>query len=529
MRLVGFIALMLPFLGHAQHVVSRDLEVVPVGRRMALVVGNSNYALGKLKNPVNDAAAMETTLRKLGFEVASLRDGNLKQMRQALNLFANRLQKGDLAFFYYSGHGIQLKERNFLVPVDFSGESMTDAEYETLAADQVRDRLEESPATIRMLVLDACRNNPFPAASRSGVRGLREMERAEGTLVAFATGANNVADDNSAESNGLYTKYLIAALEMPGLSHVEVFKRVQVEVKRSSPGGKQNPAYYDNIIGMVILNGLSAKASPRSGARNQINEEEVFWMECQAQKGAYCAAYLKKFPLGHFADLARLYSNAPKPVVTKLDPEVLSVGTKRKGPDGLIYSWIPPGSYTMGCSTWDNDCFPDESRKSVDISKGFWLGETEVTQEAYLRITGTNPSAYKIRDRPVEIVTWNQAKEFCSRYGVRLPTEEEWEFAARAGSTESRYGLIDQVAWYGSNSAGQRHPVGQKQANAWGLYDMLGNVWEWTESSYSSEFNVLRGGSIYKDPSYIRASVRGKMGPGYKVGDVGFRCLRDSL
>jgi uncharacterized caspase-like protein len=156
--------------GQAQR--TRDLEVVPVERRMALVIGNANYSVGKLKNPLNDALAMERTLRTLGFEVTTIRDANFKQMRTALNSFAAGLRKGDLAFFYFSGHGLQIKERNYLVPVDFTGESMTDAEYETLTADPVRQRLEESPALVRLLVLDACRNKSFPASSRSGAGGL---------------------------------------------------------------------------------------------------------------------------------------------------------------------------------------------------------------------------------------------------------------------------------------------------------------------------------------------------------------------
>ena len=520
-----------------QQVKTRDLEVVPVERRMALVIGNSNYALGKLKNPVNDAAAMERTLKGLGFVVTTVRDANFRQMRTALNMFAGSLRNGDLAFFYYAGHGLQIKERNFLVPIDFTGESMTDAEFETLAADQVRQRLEESPAKVRILVLDACRNNPFPAASRSGVKGLREMDRAEGTLVAFATGANNVADDNSEESNGLYTKYLMAALQTPGLNHVEVFKRVQAEVKRSSPGGKQNPAYYDNIIGMVVLNGAGGTVNVSTVGpapelvlpRNEINEEEVYWKECQGQKGAYCEMYLKKFPEGRFSELARLYSKPPEPVVAKVDPGTQAAGVKRKGPDGLMYAWISPGSYTMGCSAGDNECDDDEARKNVDISKGFWIGETEVTQEAYQRITGRNPSSFKGSDRPVETVNLYEAREFCGRTGGRLPTEEQWEYAARAGSTEARYGFIDQAAWYESNSGKQTHPVGQKQANAWGLYDMLGNVWEWTESSYNSETKVLRGGSWNDDPRFVRASRRDGSSPSVEDDSIGFRCLRDSL
>ena len=456
---------------------------------------------------------------------------------------------------------------------------MTDAEFETLAADQVRQRLEESPAKVRILVLDACRNNPFPAASRSGVKGLREMDRAEGTLVAFATGANNVADDNSEESNGLYTKYLMAALQTQGLNHVEVFKRVQAEVKRSSPGGKQNPAYYDNIIGMVVLNGAGGTVNVSTVGpapelvlpRNEINEEEVYWKECQGQKGAYCEMYLKKFPEGRFSELARLYSKPLEPVAPpKIEAQGLKPGAVSKGGlDGANYVYIPSGRYTMGCSTGDSDCYDNETRRDVTMEKPFWLMQTEVTvamYNKYRKDTGAkvlDPSPFGGTSFnegnsdwriPAVRINWNDARSYCRWAGGRLPTEEEWEYAARAGSNDARYGLLDDVAWYGDNSGRQRldtkalyeqdnskygdklaaagafpHPVGQKQANAWGLYDMLGNVWEWTESSYNSETKVLRGGGWVNYPRYVRASQRYYDRPSIEVDFIGFRCLRDSL
>jgi formylglycine-generating enzyme required for sulfatase activity len=101
-----------------------------------------------------------------------------------------------------------------------------------------------------------------------------------------------------------------------------------------------------------------------------------------------------------------------------------------------------------------------------------------VTQEAWQRIMGSNPSHFKGARLPVEMVSWNDARSYCSKIGMRLPTEAEWEYAARGGNASARYGALDAVAWYKSNSAGQTHEVGQQQANEFGLFDMLGNVWE---------------------------------------------------
>jgi formylglycine-generating enzyme required for sulfatase activity len=141
---------------------------------------------------------------------------------------------------------------------------------------------------------------------------------------------------------------------------------------------------------------------------------------------------------------------------------------------------------------------------------------------------------------PIEGVTWNNVYDYCAWAGGRLPTEAEWEYAARAGSTESRYGPLDEVAWYGANSGNQTHPVGEKRANGFGLFDMLGNSWEWVNDRYdekyyqsspsqdpagpaSGRYRVLRGGSWYVDPMAVRVSYREWNHPGW-VDSSGFRC-----
>jgi formylglycine-generating enzyme required for sulfatase activity/serine/threonine protein kinase/Flp pilus assembly protein TadD len=215
--------------------------------------------------------------------------------------------------------------------------------------------------------------------------------------------------------------------------------------------------------------------------------------------------------------------------------------TKVNSKDRLTYMWIPPGTFTMGCSPGDSECYGEEMpAHAVTITRGFWLGQTDVTQAAYQRVIGSNPSYFKGDNLPVETVTWDQAKGYCQAIGGRLPTEAEWEYAARAGTTAVRYGNLDDIAWYSSNSGGKTHEVGQKKPNAFGLYDMLGNVWQWTADWYAnypaseardpsgaleSTGRVLRGGSCLNGPRNARLSGRNGGVAGGRRDRVGLRCV----
>lgn len=213
---------------------------------------------------------------------------------------------------------------------------------------------------------------------------------------------------------------------------------------------------------------------------------------------------------------------------------------KTNAKDGLRYLWIPPGSFTAGCSSQDTECFGDEKpSRRVTLTKGFWLGETEVTQAAYQRVTGKNPSNFKGASLPVEQVSWTEASAYCRTIGGRLPTEAEWEYAARGGKDQSRYGDVAQIAWYQANAKGTTHPVGQKQANGYGLHDMLGNVVEWTNDWHtaapketadpagppSGEFKVLHGGGWFDDARLMRASYRSRIEVEDRDYNIGFRCV----
>jgi formylglycine-generating enzyme required for sulfatase activity len=249
----------------------------------------------------------------------------------------------------------------------------------------------------------------------------------------------------------------------------------------------------------------------------------------------------------------------------------------------MLYRWIPAGSFMMGCSAGDQHCeaFERPAHK-VTLTKGFWMADTPVTVAAWKRYRGaTGAAALPTADgvgrkdlneaspdgqMPVVFVTWDQAQAFCGWAAMRLPTEAEWEYAARAGTTGARYGNLEEIAWFGNNTGSQHidstelfdkdrknyfqnaydnglhpRPVGKKMPNAWQLHDMLGDVWQWvadwfdkdayTDSDQtdptgpaSGSMRALRGGSWYNFEALVRVSSRGASNPTEQLAIDGFRC-----
>jgi formylglycine-generating enzyme required for sulfatase activity len=222
-------------------------------------------------------------------------------------------------------------------------------------------------------------------------------------------------------------------------------------------------------------------------------------------------------------------------------------------PSGFV--WIKPGEFLMGSPVQEEERQTSEIQHSVLISKGFWMCDHEVTQQEFQNVMSYNPSFQPISPiHPVEGVDWEAAAKYCYRLtqidrarGIiqetqeyRLPTEAEWEYAARAGSTEPRYGEIDMIAWWRDNSNNQTQPIKGKQPNAWGLYDMIGNVSEWCGDwirSYSNTSmvdptgdtfgtsRVIRGGSYYENSIACRSAARNWERPVRQARNLGFRVV----
>lgn len=206
--------------------------------RHALVIGNSKYAQVPLPNPANDAAAMAKVLQRAGFTVDLKLDADQRQMDAAIRAFGDRLKGDSVGLFYFAGHGVQVKGRNYLLPVGSTVQREDEVPFKAVDAQQVLDKMEAAKNRVNVVILDACRDNPFAKASRStaaGGGGLSQMDAPSGSLLAFATAPGSVASDGKG-ANGLYTQHLLTNIERAGLPVEEVFKRTRLGVRLDSRG-----------------------------------------------------------------------------------------------------------------------------------------------------------------------------------------------------------------------------------------------------------------------------------------------------
>ncbi len=244
---------------------NRRIQPVHEPQRRALLIGNRSYKDVPLRNPVNDASDLASKLRELGFSVRLATDLTRSQMIEAAADFARTLESGDIGLFYYSGHGVQIDSENYLVPIDFVARNATQARAAALPFSDVKAAIERSPVQLSILILDSCRDNPFakgPAAS-----GMAPVEAGLGSYIAFAASPGQLASDNPAGRNGLFTTYLLKALARP-LNIADLFREVRQEVYDASDH-KQLPYIHDQVIADFFLRPALVSSAPGRPASAQ--------------------------------------------------------------------------------------------------------------------------------------------------------------------------------------------------------------------------------------------------------------------
>lgn len=278
--------------------------------RIALIIGNGAYKEAPLANPVNDARDMAKALSSLGFNVTLRENVKQKLMKQAIRDFGNELKKGGVGLFYFAGHGVQVKGRNYLIPVGTDIQGEDEVEDQSVDVNLVMEKMESAENRINIVVLDACRNNPFARSFRSASRGLAQVDAAKGSYIAYATAPGSVAADGSGR-NGIYTKHLLASLKHPESDIEKVFKRVRAGVVQDT-NNKQIPWESSSLVGDFYFNpGVTpVPSSPEQASAPQTTDplaaEITFWETIQNSVNASdFHAYLRKYPNGTYAELAK--------------------------------------------------------------------------------------------------------------------------------------------------------------------------------------------------------------------------------
>jgi formylglycine-generating enzyme required for sulfatase activity len=402
---------------------------------------------------------------------------------------------------YYSGYAIQVRNDNFLLPVEYKrAQQLNRVPYEAQSLSRLMEEIEEKKPGVKILIVDAPWEVEVPAPpglSPPDLRSAREM------LVAFSNQPGQTVPPPSGDGPSPFTLKLAEIVRNPGVHLNSVFATAQSEVNKAAP--QQLPYVLSNVTAQFYF-------------RQPLEDKPV--------------------------TVRHIY--------------------KRNRRDRQEYVFIPAGTLLMGCASGDNLCEDNERpQHQVTITKGFWMGSAEVDIQAYQRYVAANKARRmpaeapawdnkrKITNHPIGGATWQEAADFCKWAGGRLPTEAEWEHAARGGKKNEIWPLNDENSREKANFHGKKGndladftaPVKSFDPNGFGLFDMAGNMWEWVSDWYSDKYysasperdpqgptagknHVKRGGSFDSDPrKHLRISIRR---PGDRGNSVGFRCVLDN-
>ena len=470
----------------------------PVKR--ALIISNTTYQkLPAIPVDHSGPKALGEALRDAQFEVTIQQDLTLDSFARLLDQFQADIRPGEICLFYYAGYIVQDIGGNYLTSVDFDPDSKDDISTIAYPVSSLQKGLAKNNPLISMLVFDA----NWGAPKLVGRTGLVQSDLPPHTWMLASARPNETTTKATDDHKGLFTSALIKTLPQPGLDLTALVLTVKNEVKTASKG--------------------------------------------------------TQYPQDWSTDVSRFYFHQPVPIGV----------AKRNKVDSEMYVFIPAGKFWMGCAPASEDqCKSEEKpRHLVALRNGFWLGQNEVTNDDFQAFAKTNKIKWKpVRSNtiagrqgnlPVVSVSWSDAAKYCKWAGGRLPTEAEWERAARDGKDDAVYPYPDlatsreKANFHGSagkDSWPDIAPVRQfDPSQEYGLYDMAGNVWEWVTDWYNPVFyqesakespaqdpensdqpdknkrHVVRGGSWDSDPKvHLRISYRRSAEPGNVVG---FRCL----
>lgn len=452
-RLVSFVALIAVCFGLASPAFA--------AARIALVIGNSEYENAPLANPARDAALMAETLREVGFEVLEYNDLDRRDLTKAFITLGKRLEEAGsdaTALVYYAGHGAQVNGENYLIPVGAQIEEEIDVEIEGVRASSLLGTLRRAKSALNIVILDACRNNPFESGSRSAQTGLAKMDAPTGTLLAYSTAPGKVAEDGDGK-NSTYTRALARAIKTPGAKVEEVFKTVRVNVVDRTQG-RQVPWESSSLTGDFIFQDKLPEPEPvvtASTAAVDTTEIEIeYWKSIASSTNpALFEAYLVDYPDGLFRSIAaqRVASLNTALVAPDSDDgfareQAVWNSIKDSGNAGMLRGFLesyPDGTYAIIAQSMIVDIearnqVATRNTQSIDEEFVIWdsvknastVAELQVYLDAYpdgrfaevaqARIAGLSSAAYAVDQTQSYKGRWRLELEYTSSIGATLPT-----------------------------------------------------------------------------------------------------------
>ena len=597
-------------------------EVKLYDKSYALLIGASDYTHGwpKLPGVKRDIDAVRVALEKHGFQTVIVLNPNSAQLEEAYRNFIQQYgwNEENRLLFYFAGHGHTIKqsygeEMGYIVPVDAPNPNRDKAGFVAKAMDMQQMELyaRRIQAKHALFLFDSCFSGSLFSLSRAVPENITYKTSRPVRQFITSGSADEFVPDQS-----VFRQQFIAALEgeadsnrdgyVTGSELGDFLQDRVVNYTRNAQhpqyGKIRNPNLDKGDFVFALPKAQSPPVPPAIATKNNptltqptlpapsrvdpAQQELAFWNSIQNSADVEdFKDYLERYPNGLYAGIARrkvaaLSSPAKSVPATPAGGGANSNPTGGARPSspkpvvtnraGVELVWVPPGSFMMGSNNGSDD---EKPVHQLTIREGFYLGRYEVTQGQWQAVMGNNPSKFKGENLPVERVSWIDVQNFIQKLNAqndgfiyRLPSEAEWEYACRAGTTGDYTGNLDTMAWYGNNSGrqyldaaeilrtdssnyfkritdngGQTHPVGQKQPNAFGLYDMHGNVWEWCQDYWHDNYNgaptdgsawlsggdssrrVLRGGAWNDCANTLRSAYRYGNPPVSRFNRFGFR------
>ncbi|PHR55618.1 MAG: hypothetical protein COA44_10240 [Arcobacter sp.] len=579
------------------HANKLSIQTLEKETRVAYIISNGDYDDSPLPVAIENGRKMKTFLENHDFEVIYKEDASKRDIIKGLRQFKASLKPNGIALFYFAGHMIQVKERNYLIPIEASIESDYHVLYEAINLEAITSKMDKMNSRLNIIIIDSSYANPFGDRFRARKLGIAPIDSDKNTDIILSTKPNKTVKPYP------FTTKVLAMLSLNGLSNNEGFKTFKKRYPQSFIHLSSQDFYF-NIpnkledkeeklwMKTLKLGSLTAYAHYLSTYANGKHTKQAKLdtqvltrkadetlkkqkeLEEKSNKNDEAKKELER--LKQEEEKKRLKEEAQETKLLEIQKEkeealltAALVEEKRISRENArfiepVMVLIKAGSFMMGS---DHDNEDEAPSHMVNIENDFYIGRFEVTNieyKEYLRISKQKrmlPPNWTTDTQPVVGITWDDATAYAAWLSdvtakvYRLPTEEEWEYAAKAGSS-TRYYWGDEdastikksfwrsqypenahdYAWIKTNSNSLTHDVGEKIPNAWGLHDVTGNVWEWCANSYSDNYSlepeeellkVIRGGSWFSTPEEITLSHRGANVNDFTSYNIGFRLLRE--